>query len=267
MFPQRKYTRAKQQSSLIVRAQALSERQCGVSQILWHRKLLQTNMTYLWRHWGGGSSRRDNSGLGLDRWLMWWGQYLNIIECCRYHLGDRTVAGGGVIGQGSWGSLDEWSPRTTESPACNWGDSTPRQLASSREEQLTRFFMKIWGTQVGNQWWHGSHYSPKRWMQRGNSGLVRGGTRTRSGPSICSVIRRYGGQGQKLEGGYIGVCLGLIGLTLPTLSVTTTIQRSWCGGLGYQLVARRSQGGLDQMRQWTLRILLGQCVMLGCPSF
>ena len=31
MFPQRKYTRAKQ-SSLIVRAQALSERQCGVSQ-------------------------------------------------------------------------------------------------------------------------------------------------------------------------------------------------------------------------------------------
>ena len=34
---------------------------------------------------------------------------------------------------------------------------------------------------------------------------------------ICSVIRRYGGQGQKLEGGYVGVCLGLIDLTLPTL--------------------------------------------------
>ena len=51
-------------------------------------------------------------------------------------------------------------------------------------------------------------------------------TRIRSGASICSVIRRYGGQGQKLEGGYIGVCLGLIDLTLPTLSVTTTIQRS-----------------------------------------
>ena len=104
-------------------------------------------MAYLWRHWGGGSSRRDNSGLGLDRWLMWWGQYLNIVACCRYHLGDRAVAGGGVMGQGSRGSSDERSPRTTESPACNWRDSTPRQLASSQEEQSTRFFIRV-GPQV-----------------------------------------------------------------------------------------------------------------------
>ena len=175
------------QSSLIVRAQALSERWCGVSQkvvaanydisVKTLRRWEQQETTWAWA-WT------------VDRWLIKGLRCLNIIECCRYHLGDWAVAGGGVMGQGSWGSSDERSPRTTESPACNWRDSTPRQLASSQEEQSTIFFMKIWGTQVGNQWWHGSHYSPKRRMQRGNSRLVRGGTRARSGPSICSVIRR-----------------------------------------------------------------------------